>query len=47
MEEVALWAIALFVAAVFTVILTVAYVERRQRKKIEALGRRRKDRIQL
>ena len=47
MEEVALWLVALVLAAIGTVIMGVAWFERRQRRRVEALGRRKKERIRL
>jgi nitrate reductase gamma subunit len=46
-EELALAIVAGFVAIIAVVIGAVALFERRQRRRVEALGRRRKDRIRL
>jgi hypothetical protein len=46
-EEVAIGIILAFVAVIAVLIAGVALFERRHRKRVEALGRRRKDRIRL
>jgi putative exporter of polyketide antibiotics len=46
-EELAFWSVVIVLAAIALVILGVAFFERRHRRRIEALGKRRKDRIQL
>jgi len=47
MIEIALWIVGGIVSAAATFVVAVGAVEHRQRKQVEALGRRRKDQIQL
>ncbi len=47
LEELVLWLVVFLIAVIGAIVIGIGAYERRHRKRVEALGKRRKDRIQL